>query len=377
MRTHFPIFSFRRFVPLLSAKFRASSLFLLSALSAMTRIGSWHSRIYRLLIGRFAIRSLMNGCRDTALIYVAAKLGLADQLAAGPRESTDIARSIGIPADSLHRVLRGLVALGVLSQLRDGRFALSGLGTWLLTDKRGSLRGFAMMSGERRFAAYGTLLDTIERGTPRTRQNPALDEHFNMEMAWTTRRTTHSIVSAYDFSSFRTVADVGGGHGALIAAILNAWPSLRGVLFDQPSVAAGAKLSMEKAGVAQRCQFVGGNFLESIPCSADAFVLKNIIHNWDDEGSAAILRNCHQSLGKGGKVLLIERILPVRVEDDFDAIWLDLHMLASLGGRERTENEYRSLLTSAGFEFTGATPTWSRLWIIEGVRTDSRNSPSF
>jgi SAM-dependent methyltransferase len=143
------------------------------------------------------------------------------------------------------------------------------------------------------------------------------------------------------------------------------------VLFDQPSVIAGAKLSLEKAGVAQRCQFVGGNFLESIPCRADAFVLKNIIHNWDDEKSTTILRNCHRALGKGGKVLLIERILPARVEDDFDAIWLDLQMLANSGGRERTENEYRSLLTSAGFEFSGAIPTWSRLWILEGTRTDT------
>jgi SAM-dependent methyltransferase len=127
---------------------------------------------------------------------------------------------------------------------------------------------------------------------------------------------------------------------------------------------------LENAGVAARCRIIGGDFFDSIQCSADALILKNIIHNWDDERSTAILRNCAKTLGKGGKVLLVERILPAQVEDDFDAIWMDLSMLAYSRGRERTESEYRNLLASAGFEFTRAIPTWSQLWVIEGQVRD-------
>jgi SAM-dependent methyltransferase len=260
--------------------------------------------------------------------------------------------------------------LGVFSQSRDGRFALAGLGTWLLTDKQGSLRGSAIAGGEQRFVAYGSLLRAVETGESVDRLYSRFDDCFDVEIAWSTRRAAHSIVSAYDFSSFHTVADIGGGHGALIAALLNDCPSLSGVLFDRPQVISGARSYLENAGVAARCRIIGGDFFDSIQCSADALILKNIIHNWDDERSTAILRNCAKTLGKGGKVLLVERILPAQVEDDFDAIWMDLSMLAYSRGRERTESEYRNLLASAGFEFTRAIPTWSQLWVIEGQVRD-------
>jgi SAM-dependent methyltransferase len=329
--------------------------------------------------GRRELVTLLGGYRHAALLFVAAKLGLADHLAGGPRSSAELARSLGAHAPSLHRILRGLVALGVCSEEKDGRFRLAAIGSWLQSNKPDSLRGSAILCGEEHLGAWDGLLHSAMTGEPafdrvfgmsvweHRRQHPELDEYFNAGSVRGAARACEAILAAYDFSPFRVIADVGGGRGVLLSAILRGYPSAAGILFDQPHVVAGAQSQLETAGVAARCEPVGGSFFDRIPEGADALILKQVIHDWDDEQSLAILRNCHKALKEQGRLLLIEWLLPARVERDADAILSDLHMLALTGGRERSEGEYRALLAEAGFRLTRVITATSRLSIIEGV----------
>ncbi|MFH0962883.1 MAG: methyltransferase, partial [Planctomycetota bacterium] len=203
------------------------------------------------------------------------------------------------------------------------------------------------------------------------RRRPELNEHFN---AWLQEAATPriaAILTAYDFSSFATVADVGGGHGALLAAILKTHPCAAGILFDLPHVVAGARPRMERAGVESRCRIIAGDFFDRIPGGADVLILKSVIHDWDDARGLAILRNCHRALVDRGTLLLIERILPDRAEQDPDTIFMDLHMLAVTGGRERSEAAYRGLLVAAGFTMKRTIPIGSSFCIIESIRAEA------
>ena len=355
---------------------------MLSALICLIRIWIPDHRLNRSRIGEIFLQASINGYRESALLYVAAKLGLADLLSHGPRNSSDLARTIGAHAPSLHRILRGLVIMGVLSERKDRSFALTALGTWLLSSKQGSLRNSAILCGEGRYRAFGSILKSVMTGEPACsspeanyyefrKQHPELDKSFNTEMARRTRLTTESILAAYDFRSLNTVADIGGGHGALLAAILKAYPTHTGILFDQPHVTNDARHYLEKAGVTERCRIVEGDFFDRIQSGADVLILKNILHNWDDERCITILRNCREALEKGGRVLLLERLMPVRAKDNSDTIWLDLCMLAQMGGRERTVDEYHGILAATGFTVTKILPTSIQLWIIEAVCADS------
>ncbi|MHB9025479.1 MAG: methyltransferase [Armatimonadota bacterium] len=332
--------------------------------------------------GRRKLRALLNGYQQTALLYVAAKLGLADLLAAGPKSSDALAETLGAHPRSLHRLLRGLVVLGVCAEEGNGRFRLTALGRGLQADAPGSQRGTAILNGEEYAGAWGGLLHSVMTGETAFPQvfgmsqwahreaHPELNEYFNAELAQGTERLTGAVLAAYDFSRFGVVADVGGGHGSLLAAILNAHPAATGILFDLPHVVAGASPSLEAAGVADRCRLAGGSFFDEIPAGADAQILKSVIHDWDDAQSLAILRNCHRALKAGGTLLLIERIMPARAARSPFAVLLDLQMLALTGGRERREAEFRTLLAAAGFTHTRLIPTRAGLHIIEGVRAE-------
>ena len=327
--------------------------------------------------------ALLSGYRNTALLYVAAKLKLADLLADGPRSSAELARSLGAHAPSLHRVLRGLVVLGMCSEENHGRFALTPSGTCLRAEMPGSLRDLAVLCGEECVAAWGGLVHSAMTGEPafkhvfgmsqweHRKQHPELNECFNAWSRQGTSRVAGAILAAYDFSAFRTIADVGGGLGTLLAAILKAHTSVTGILFDQPHVVSGARASLEAAGVAARCRVVGGSFFDRIPDGADLHILKSIIHDWDDEQSLAVLRNCRRALKEQGTLLLIERVMPERVEDAPHVVLQDLHMLAMTGGRERSEVEYRALLGVAGFTQTRVIATLCGLSIVEGVRAEA------
>jgi SAM-dependent methyltransferase len=351
-------------------------------------------RVFQTLLNRFLrislrmrcrwLQTLLNGYRSTALLYLAAKLDLADLLASGPRSSADLAQSLGAHLPSLHRVLRGLVTLGVCSEKEDGRFGLTALGTCLQSERPGSVRGSAILCGEEWVAAWGALLHSVMTGETAFNhvfgmsqwdhrvQHPELNECFNARTRESTAQAMSAILAAYDFSPFCTIADVGGGHGALLAAILQAYPSATGILFDQPHVVAEGRPYLEAAGVTARCRVDGGNFFECVPDGADAHILKSVIHDWDDGQSLAILRNCHRALKRQGRLLLIERVMPIRAEHTPEMIMGDLHMLAVTGGQERSEFEYRALFASAGFKLTRVIPTYSWLSIIEGIPTEQK-----
>jgi 16S rRNA G1207 methylase RsmC len=180
-------------------------------------------------------------------------------------------------------------------------------------------------------------------------------------------RVAEFLLPAYDFSAFGTVCDVGGGGGYVIAALLRAHPHVTGILFDEPHVVSEARPCLEAAGVAGRCRLVGGSFFEEVPAGADCHILKSIIHDWNDERATAILTNCRRALSDGGKLLLVEYIMPARAREAPGAAAMDVRMLAMTGGRERTEAEFRSLLAAAGFRLTRIVPTRSRFSIIEGT----------
>jgi hypothetical protein len=327
------------------------------------------------------LRTLLEGYRTTALLYVAARLGLADLLADGPQSSPELARRTGAHAPALHRILRGLVALGVLWEEDDGQFALTRLGALLRAGAPGHACGAAIIDGQEYVAAWADLLHTALTGetafnhafgmTPWEHRalHPELGDLFSAALREETAQAAGAISAAYDFSPFGTVADVGGGHGSLLAAILKAHPAVAGILFDRAHVVADAGPCLEQAGVAARCRLVGGDFFDRLPSGADACILKSVIHDWDDERSLTILRNCHKAMERGKTLLLVERVVPDRAADDPDTVLLDVHMLAVTGGRERSEAEYRALFAAAGFTLTRIIPTRGRFSIIEGLRS--------
>lgn len=328
---------------------------------------------------RRTLDAILGGYQAAALLYVAARLGLADLLADGPRESAELARAVGAHAPSLYRILRGLVVVGVFREEGDGRFALSELGRWLTTDAPRSMRGPAVICGEEYLAAWGALLHSATTGETAFRHafgmsqwehrrlHPELGEYFDRDLDRETAGIAEAIVQAYDFSAFGTVADIGGGRGALLAAALKASPSTSGILFDRGHVVEAARPLLEAEGVASRCRLVAGDFFESVPEGADAHILKSVIHDWNDEHSLAILSNCRKALVAKGRLLLVERLLPERAEDDRGTIMVDLQMLAVTGGRERTEAEYRALLEAAGFRLTRVVATHTPFRIIEAA----------
>jgi SAM-dependent methyltransferase len=332
------------------------------------------------LADRREMREAIGNYRRAALIFVAAKLRLADLLADGPRTSAQLAETLGAHRESLHRVLRALTALGVCAEERDGRFASTAVGALLRDAEPGSVRGEAVLSGEEYGPAYGGLLHTVMTGQTAFDQvfamsswehrarHPELAECFNHALQQGAARAAKAVLAAYDFSPFRTIADVGGGHGTFLAVLLKGCPSATGILFDAPGIVAAAAPYLRAAGVSQRVNVVAGSFFEDLPGAADVHVLKSVLHDWTDEQSIALLRNCHRALPENGKVLLIERLLPTRVDSDPGTIMVDLHMLAMTGGRERPESEYRALLKAAGFRPGRIFATRSPFHILEGVR---------
>jgi hypothetical protein len=244
------------------------------------------------------------------------------------------------------------------------------------------VRAAALLAGERSYRAWGGLLHSVQSGQTAfahvfgmgtfeyMAQNPAVRAIYDDAMSASTGSRAAGVVGAYDFSPFRVVADVGGGHGTLLAAILRANPGVTGILFERPSLAAGIDRLLGDAGVGARCQVVTGDFFQSVPAGADAYVLSHIIHNWDDERSAVILRNCRAAMAPAGRLLLLEQVMPERVEASEAGqrgTMADLHMMVITGGRERTEKEYAALLSSAGFRLRRVIGTPVAESVIEAV----------
>lgn len=313
-------------------------------------------------------------------LYAAAKLGIADFLRDGPKSSDDLAKATNAHPGALYRLLRALASGGVLSESKDRRFALTRIGSLLRSDAQGSMRGWVTFSGEPFYLqAWQEILYTIRTGKPAWEKvhgmpvfdyfarHPDVAAIFDAAMTSLSGWEAPAIVEAYDFSRFHTLVDVGGGHGRLLLTILKANPKLRGILYDQPHVVEGAHETIGAEGLTRRCEVVEGSFFESVPAGSDGYILKYIIHDWDDEHSIKILRNCRRAMNLGAKLLLVETIIPGPEKPDIAKI-ADLEMLVLLGSRERTKEEYGTLLREAGLRLTRIVPTREALGIIEAVR---------
>src|SRR5581483_3632295 len=290
-----------------------------------------------------------------------------------------LAQATGAHAPSLQRVLRALASLGVFTEVEEGRFGLTPLAACLQADGPDSFRALPIYLGEELYRTFGDLLDCVKTGEPvfdriyglsyfdYLGQNAEAAQVFNAAMtALGAVAETPAVAAAYDFAAVGTVIDIGGGQGSLLAAILEAYPRVKGVLFDQPAVIESARPQIRAVGMAERCELVSGDFFEAVPSGADVYLLKRIVHDWDDEGGIAILKNCRRAMGAGGKLLVVEAVLPPGDEASPSKL-VDVVMMTILRGRERTAAEYRALLQTAGFDLVRIIPTASPMSIIEGV----------
>ena len=312
-------------------------------------------------------------------IYVAAHLGIADLLKAGARDAEDLAAATGTYAPALRRVMRSLASVGLFSTDGQGRFSLTPLGAVLQSDAPGAARSTVIaLSGAWMWAAWGEALHSVRTGETGVQKALAVSEyeylaqhpedasHFNAAMIGFHGDEPAAIVEAYDFSGSGRVVDVGGGSGNLLGTILTIDPRLHGVLFERPQVVPDAERNLEAAGVADRCEVVGGDFLESVPEGGDVYIVSHCIHNWDEPSCVRILANCRRAMPPGGRLLIVEAVVGTGDEPDPAKI-LDLQMLLVPGGQERSEDEYRVLLEKAGFRLTRVVPTRTSASIIEAI----------
>jgi hypothetical protein len=310
-------------------------------------------------------------------IYVAAKLGIADVLGEGSKSGDEIASATGTNSKSLARLTKALVALGVLAVDDDNRFWLTGIGSPLQSAVPGSMRSIILTFGEEHYLAWGNLIDSVKCDRPAfdavyglplfeyLGQNSGPARTFNEAMTDLTSQMALAIVLAYDFWGSRVVADIGGGHGVLLDSILRSNPSTMGILFDTELVIEGARC-IGSDGVSDRRQDLGGDFFELVPQGADVYILKNVLHDWSDDQAVRILRNCRCAMGPQAKLLVIETVLPLSADPAFGSL-LDLNMLVMSGGRERTKDEYCSLLEEGGFRLARVIPTLAPVSILEAT----------
>ena len=333
----------------------------------------------RLLPAPAAMMEMIVGGWPAQVITAAAQLGVADALADGPLSIDDLAVRVGADADALRRLLRALVGRGIFRHRRDGRYELNYLADTLRTDAPISMAGPALFNGSKeQRERWSLLVDSVrtgksivpamhgKEGFEYLAEEPEHAELFNRFMTSLTQMTVATVVAGYDFGAYRTIVDVGGGQGTQLAAILAAAPQSRGVLYDLARVVETAPSVLREYGVAERVRIAEGSFFEGVPAGGDAYILKNIIHDWTDDKALQILRNVRAVAGPRAAVLLVEMV--VRENDrDCPGNWADLEMLLNLGSRERTADEYRELLGQAGFRMTRVVPTASPLSVVEAI----------
>ncbi len=326
-----------------------------------------------------AMLQMISGFWISRAICVAAQLGIPDQLKPAPRSAADLAAATNTHAPSLYRVLRALVSVGVFAETDEGHFALTPLSETLQTGVPGSIRSFAISElGGEHYDAWGDLMRSVKTGEIAFdhvfgmdvweffQKHPENARIFNDSMSGMTAATNEAILSRYDFSGIRKLVDVGGGHGGLITSILQAHPEMTGVLFDAPSVTEGARSRIEAAGLADRCETFGGDFFQSVPAGGDGYILKWIIHDWNDERATTILRNCRNAISSDGKLMLVDVVIPPGREPHFGK-FIDLNMLVMTGGLERAEEEFRKLLEASGFRLVRVVNTDSPISIVEAA----------
>ncbi len=327
-----------------------------------------------------AMYQMICGFWVSRAIYVAAKLGIADYLQKQPKTAEELAAVTHTHAPSLYRLLRALASIGIFVEDNKHRFGLTPLSVTLQTEAPSSLRFMAIAElGGEHYLGWGNLLHSVKTGETAFNhatgmniwdyysQHPEDSKPFDQAMTDVTEIVVKAVLESYDFSSFSTVVDVGGGQGSLIAAILKTNSALKGILFDLPTVIEDALPQLVADGVANRCAVVAGNFFESVPVGGDAYLLKWIIHDWEDAHAIAILKNCHQAMPDNSTLVLIEQVISPENGLPFAQL-MDLNMLVMMGGRERTAAEYNSLLQATGFQLTRIIPTLSPVSVIEAIK---------
>lgn len=327
---------------------------------------------------QIALLQLTTGAWITQAVYVAAKLGIADLLKDGPKSCDELARSSQANPGTLRRVLRLLASMGVFTETSESTFGLTPMADFLRSDNPQSMRAWAtMMGSDWHWKIWGELLYGAQTGQPAFdhvhgirpfeyfSQRPEVAGLFNHAMASISSSEIGAILAAYDFSKVKKIVDVAGGNGSLLRPLLQQNKQASGVLFDLPHVTDTAKEPIEKEGLIGRLDIVGGSFFQTVPTGGDLYLLKHILHDFDDKEALAILQNCRRSMAPGSKLLTIEMIIPRGNEPSFGKM-VDLEMML-IGGVERTESEYRKLLAEAGFKATTIVPTTSPVSLIEST----------
>jgi ubiquinone/menaquinone biosynthesis C-methylase UbiE len=312
---------------------------------------------------------LLDGYVYTQLIAIAVRLGIPDLLAAGARTPEALAVEVGIDAERLRRVLRGLASVGVLEESENDAFALTDVGALLQRDVQGSLAGPALVRGTIYFPAAMELYRALTEGGiaferafgtelfSYLQQTTEAGEIFQASMSARSRVEAEAMVRAVDLSLYETIVDIGGGTGVLLERVLRAAPRSRGVLFDLPAVVERARDRLAGSEIANRMMFVEGDFFQAVTPGGDLYLLSRVIHDWDDERAGVILRAVRGAMAASGTLMLVEAVAPERAADQPSVISMDLHMLMILGGRERTAAEFAKLLTESGFELAAIQQT--------------------
>lgn len=313
------------------------------------------------------------------VVHIAASLGLADKLADGPKSAAELAGTLALHAPSLHRLMRTMASLGLLTEGEGQRFSLTKLGEALKTDAPGSARSTLLMTGSSWVGSgFSNLLHSLQTGRTgfeKAQGMPFFDylaEHpeaasvFSGAMVGLHGAEPPAVAAAYDFSIFETIVDVGGASGNMLAAILARHPAPRGLLFDRPHVVVDAEKLLKDKSISDRVTIQAGDFFQSVPSGGDAYVLSHILHDWNDEQCLTILGHCRKAMKPNGRLLIVEMVLPLGDAPHPGKI-LDMVMLVLIGGVERTEAEYARLLDKAGFRLTRVVATQSPVSVVEAV----------
>jgi hypothetical protein len=311
-------------------------------------------------------------------ITVAAKLGIADLLKDGPLSHEQLAELTDSHSETMYRLMRALSSVGLFTELDNKTFAIQPIGTFLQSETPGSMRALALLFGEKWHRdSWSNLLYSVRTGKNAFQEvhglgffeymaaNPEAGEVFNNAMIALSNMLV-PFLSRYDFSGFNRVIDVGGGYGGIMATILTQNPHLKGTVFDLPAVIEGTRQNMRSAGLEDRCDCVAGDFFESVPPGGDVYVLKHIIHDWRDDEAITILRHCRQRMHDNGKLILLEAVIEPG-DAPHPSKFMDLEMIVSVVGKERTENEFKALFKESGFKLSRIIPTPTPVAIIEAV----------
>ncbi len=328
-----------------------------------------------------ALMQMAQGFWAAKALQAAAQLEIADLLEEKPKTAQELSKASGVDSNSLYRLLRALASRGIFKEISNDRFENTPLSEAIRTNVPGSVRDYAIFAPhDGNVWAWTKFMDVVRTGKSSFtdvngcgyweyfQKHPEISERYNKAMTAKTSQVISALLKSYDFSQFKSLIDVGGGLGTILVSILNSNPQMRGCLYDQSSVIHAAKSFLEAQGVINLCKLISGDFFESVPEGYDAYLMKNVLHDWEDKQALTILKNCHASIPKHGKLLILEAVLG-KDNTCHPGKWMDLHMMVAEGGRERTEQEFRNLLQASDFELKKVIALPAAVAVIEAEPT--------